>query len=150
MFGNLNPSARVSVAGVIAPANQAAGTVTSQWVDMQAWFALLALLNIGAMAAGGTIDAKIEQATDAAGTGVKDVPGSAIVQVTQAGAGANTLVEINLRQDDLDRNNDFRFVRLNVAAGAAASFLSGVLLGFDARYGAATDNDIAAVAQTVS
>jgi hypothetical protein len=149
MQGNLDPSSRTAIAGVI-PAQQAnVGTITSGWVDMRDFFALLAVLNIGVIGAGGTVDVKIEQATDAAGAGAKQVGNLAAAQIVKAG-GDNRQAAINVRQEDLDKNNGFRFVRVSVTVGGAASFLSAMLVGFDARYGAGSANQINTVAQTVS
>lgn len=150
MNGNLNPSMATGVVAVINPVSQAAGTVTTGWIDMQKFGALLAILAVGALGAGATVDAKIEQATDAAGAGAKDVAGSAITQLTKAGTDDNKQVLINLRQEDLDKNNAFRFVRLSVTVGTAASLVSAIMLAFNARYGAATDNDAATVDEIVS
>jgi hypothetical protein len=149
MQGNLDPSARVAIVGVI-PAQQAVvGTVTSGWVDMRAFSAVLATLNVGVIGASGTLDAKIEQATDANGTSAKAVAGLALVQLVKAG-GDNRQAAINVRPEDLDKNGNFKFVRLSVTVGVAATFLSAILAGLDARYGAAGANQINTVAQTVS
>lgn len=150
MFGNLNPSARASVAGAINPVSQAAGTVTTGWIDMQAWFSLLAILSVGAIGASGTVNAKLQQATDGSGTAAKDIAGAAITQLDAAGNDSNKQVEINLRQDDLDRNGGFRFVRLSVTVGTAASVIAALLVGLDARYGSAADNDAATVDEIAS
>lgn len=149
MQGNLNPSARTAIAGVIPPQQAAPGTVTTGFVDMRNFFAVLAMLNAGAIGAGGTIDAKIEQATDANGAGVKPVTGLAITQLAKAG-GDNRQAAINLRQEDMDKNNGFRFARLSVTVGGAATFLSAMLVAFDARYGTGTANQSTTVAETVS
>lgn len=149
MQGNLNPSARVAIAGVIPPQQAAVGAVTSGWVDMATFFAVLGTVSVGAIGAGGTIDAQIEQATTIGGANAKPVTGSAITQLAKAG-GDNRQVAINVRQEDLDKNGGFRFVRLTASVGGAATFLSGLLVGFDARYGAGTANQANTVAQTVS
>lgn len=149
MMGNLDPGARVAMVGVI-PAQQAGvGSVSSGWVDMRNAFDLLATLNIGVIGAGGTIDARIEQATSDAGAGAKPVAGLAVAQIVKAG-GDNRQAAINLRQEDLDKNANYRFVRLTVTVGGAASFLSAMLVAFDLRYGAGSANQLPSVAQSVS
>jgi hypothetical protein len=149
MQGNLDPSARITIAGVI-PAQQAnVGVVTSGWIDMRTFYALLATLNLGVIGAAGTVDVKVEQATDNAGTGAKQVGALATAQLVKAG-GDNRQAAINVRQEDLDKNNGFRFVRLSVTVGTAATFLSATLVGLDSRYGAASANQLGSVAQTVS
>lgn len=149
MQGNLDPSARVGIAGVI-PAQQAApGVVNSGFVDMRNFYAVLASLNVGVIGEAGTVDAKIEQATDANGAGVKPVPGLAVVQLAKA-RGDNRQAGINVRQEDLDKNGGFRFVRVSVTVGGAATFLSATLTGFDARYGAGNANQLGTAAPAIS
>ncbi|WP_419827667.1 hypothetical protein [Sphingomonas sp.] len=149
MQGNLNPSARAAIAAFLPPQQAAAGTVTSGWMDMRTFFDAHATLSVGVFGAGATVDAKIEQATDANGTNAKAVNGLAITQLVAAG-GNNRQSVINVRQEDLDKNAGFKFVRLSVTVGVAATFVSGTLIGLDARYGAAAANQSASVAETVS
>lgn len=148
MFGNLNPSDRAGIAAVINPAQVAPGTVTTPWVDARTFFALLAIISTGVLGAGATIDAIVEQATSDAGAGAKAVAGSAIGQIAKA-TGDNKQMAINVRPEDLDKNGGFKFVRLSINVGGAASFLSALLVGFDPRYGAAGANQSTTVAQTV-
>lgn len=148
MFGNLNPTARAGIAAVINPAQAAVGVITTPWVDARTFFSLLAIIATGVLGAGATIDGLIEQATDNAGSNAKPVVGSAIAQLTKA-ASDNKQVEINLRPEDLDKNGGFKFVRLSLNVGTAASFVSAVLIGLDPRYGAASANQSNTVAQAV-
>jgi hypothetical protein len=148
--GNLNPSARIGVVGVIDPDAYAAGTYTTGWIDMQDYFALMGVVMVGDMVASSTVDGKFQQATDSSGTGVKDVTGSAITQLTKAGTDDNKQVAINLRQSDLDRNNNFRFVRLSMTVATAASDAGGIVIATDTRYGAGTDTDATTVDEVVS
>lgn len=150
MNGNLNPAARASVVAAINPQSGAAGTFTTGWVDMQAFFAVLAVLQVGALGASATVDAKVQQASDSSGTGAKDVAGLAITQLTKAGTDDNKQVEINIRQEDLDKNNGFRFVRLSVTNATAASLISAVIVGMSPRYGDMTANDATTVDEVVS
>lgn len=150
MNGNLNPSQRVGVVGVIDPDAYAAGTYTTGWIDMQDFYAVLGVVLAGDLGALATVDAKFEQATDSAGTGAKDVTGSAITQLTKAGTDDNKQVAINLAQADLDRNNGFRYARLSMSVGTATSDAGAVVIALDSRYGAATANDATTVDEVVS
>ena len=150
MQSNLNPSARTSVVAVIDPDAYAAGTYVTGWVDMRTWFALLALISVGDFVATGVLNAKIQQATDAAGTGAKDVAGLAITALTQAGADDNKQALINLFPSDLDFNNGFCFVRLSMTLTVAGADAAGYLLGLSPRYGDAQANDAATVDEVVS
>lgn len=135
---NAKPSARATVAAVLNPVSQAAATVTTGWVSMATYDAVLALLQVGALGASGTVDAKLQQASDSGGTGAKDITGKAITQLTKAGTDDNKQVAINCRSDELDVAGGFTHVRLSVTVGTAASLISAVILGMDARYQPAT------------
>ena len=75
---------------------------------------------IGAMATAATLDAKLQQAQDATGTGVKDVTGSAITQRTEAGADGDEIVTLPTRSAALDIANGFTHMRLQVTAAVAS------------------------------
>lgn len=149
MYKNLNLSSRIGVIGGISPRSAGVGTVTTGWLDMQALFTVLALVSIGAFGANATVDAQIEQATDANGTGAKPIPGSQITQLVAAG-GNDRHAQINLRQEDFDRNAGFRFFRLSVTVGGAATQLAASIIGADFRAGGGAQNAATSVAQTVS
>ncbi|MDB5458145.1 MAG: hypothetical protein JWP92_3730 [Caulobacter sp.] len=150
MNSNLNPSARASVVGVIDPDAYAAGTYTTAWVDMQDWYALLAVPMVGDFVATGVLNAKFQQATDAAGAGVKDVVGGAITAMTQAGTDDNKQALVNLLPSDLDYNAGFRFARFSATLSTAGADFGAVVLGLSPRYGDATANDAATVDEVVS
>jgi hypothetical protein len=96
----------------------------------------MALISTGILGASATVDAKLQQATDGAGTGVKDIPGAAITQIVKA-SGDNKFSFINLDPQKLDVANGFCFVRLSVTVGTAASLVAGYLFGGNPRYGIA-------------
>lgn len=147
---NLKPSQRAAVVGVIDPDVTAAGTVTTAWVDMAKFESMMAVVMAGTLGSSATVDAKIEQATDSSGTGAKDVSGTDITQLTQAGTDSDKQAVINLYSDDLDAANDFRWVRLSVTVGTATSDVGALLLGFDPVYGPASDDDAASVDEIVN
>src|ERR1700731_1632726 len=125
MIPNIKASEQAAILGVVAPSSQAAGALTSAWVSAAGFNKLL-----GAAA---TVDAKFQQATDAVGTGAKDVAGAAIVQIVKA-TGDNVQAEINLDPQQLDVSNGFSFVQLSVTVGTAASLTAALLLGFTPRF----------------
>lgn len=139
------PSERFAVVGNIDPDAYAAGTVTTGWVAAKNFHSFLALIQVGDMVATSVVDAKVQQATDAAGTGAKDVTGSAIAQLTQAGGDDNKQALINVRTEDLDVDGEFAFIRLSVTIGVAGSDLGAVLFGVDPRNGPASDFDATTV-----
>jgi hypothetical protein len=101
------------------------------------------------MANGSTVDAKLQQATDAAGTGAKDITGKAITQLAQAANGASRQALINLRPDEVDTNNGFTYVRVVITVATAAAHTAAQLLGLDPRFAPADTVNQAAVAQIV-
>ena len=147
---NKLPSEQCAVVATIDPASKGAGTHDSDWVDMSLFGSAQAVLLLGAMTAGSTVDAKIQQATDSGGTGVKDVTGKALTQLTQAGTDDNKQAVINFGGDDLDVANGFRFARLRVTVATAASLAGGVILGHEPRYAPASDNDLASVDEIIA
>ena len=149
MFPNAKASEQLSILATLDPGNQAPGVATTGWVPLNTHHGLLALVQTGALATGATVDAKLQQAQDASGTGVKDVAGKAIAQLTQASNGANRQALINLRPEELDVNNGFAFVRLVVTVAAAAANTSAQLLGVNPRLASAETANQAAVAQIV-
>jgi len=142
----LKPSQRVGYVGGISPVSQAVGVVSSGWIDATTFHNYVALLQTGVLGASATVDAKLQQATANDGTGAKDVTGKAITQLVKAN-NDNDQVTIDLKQEDLDFNNGFKWFRLTVTVGTAASLVGASILGFDPRYGLATDNDATTVVQ---
>lgn len=131
---NIKPSDRAPVLAVIDPDAYTAATYTSGWVDMSLWGSLQAIVFAGTLGSGATLDAKLEQATSAAGAGAKDITGKAITQLTQAGTDSDKQAVINCQSEDLDVEGGFRYVRLSMTVGNATSDAGGVVLGMDPRY----------------
>ena len=73
---------------LLDPSSQAAGTVTTGWISVANHHGLLAIVQTGVLGTGATVDAKLQQAQDASGTGAKDLTGKAITQLTQAASGS--------------------------------------------------------------
>lgn len=148
MFPNIKGSEALSILATIDPASQAAGTVSSGWVSVANFHAFLAVVETGVLGATATLDAKIQQAQDNSGTGVKDVTGKAIVQIVKA-SGDNKQALLNFRPEDVDNANNFAFVRLSLTVGVAASIVAGKVLGVHPRYAPADAYNQAAVVQVI-
>lgn len=145
----LKSSQRVGVVGVINPQSSAA-VQASGWIDATAFHNFLAVIKVGALGAAATVDAKIRQATSNAGAGAKDVAGTSITQLTKVNTDDNKQVLINLKQEDLDFNNGFKFFQLSVTPATAACLIDGTVFGFDPRYGLGSDNNATTVAGVVN
>ena len=148
MFPNAKISEQLAVLDAISPVSQAAGTVTTGWISAANFERYMALILTGVLGASATLDAKLQQATDSSGTGVKDVTGKSITQVVKASGDAKQ-VEINLRAEELDTNGGFSYFRLSLTVGTAASLVSAVVLGGVARNLPASSLNAASVVQNI-
>lgn len=132
---NVKGSDIAPLTGVIDPDAYTAATYTTGWVSMADAERALATVMVGTLGASATVDAKIEQATDNAGAGVKDLsPAKAITQLTQAGSDSDKQVEINVISEELDVAGGFDHIRLSVTVGVATSDMAATLRSFSARY----------------
>lgn len=144
-----------SPAAVIDPDAYAVGTVVSAWVSMATWRRIVADVFAGTIGANGSVNAKLEQAQDAAGTGAKDITGKAITALTAAGTDSDKQARINLREEELDNNNGFTHVRLSITVASTdspppGSYVVGVIYGLDPDYHSAEEHDAATVDEIVS
>lgn len=146
---NAKPSELAAVVGVIDPDALAASTVTTGWVSMRDFGAVLAIVMAGTLGASATLDAKLEQATSSGGAGAKDIDGKDITQLTQAGTDSDKQVLINCRAEELDVDNGFSYVRLSMTVATATSDCGGLLLGMFPARGPASDFDAATVDEIV-
>jgi len=116
-----NATDLVSTQGLIEPVAGAATYVTA-YVYAGLANAWLASINVGT--AGTSVNAKIQQASDSSGTGVKDLSGSAITEIDGDGESA----QIQFKPADLDTANDFDHVRLSITTVGATAVAGGSLL----------------------
>lgn len=144
---NSKLSEALALLAVINPASQGVGTAVSGWVDVSQLHQIMAVVKVGAFGASATVDAKVQQATSNAGAGAKDIAGKAITQMLAAG-GNNRQAEINVRPQDLDTENGFRYVQLSITVGTAATLIDGAVHGAT-RFEPASDLNAASVAQVI-
>lgn len=133
MGPNQKPTDGLAILDAINPVSQAAGAVSTAYVSMAEYQTALATIVTGVLGASATVDAKLQQAQDSSGTGVKDITGKAITQILKA-SGDNKVAMINVRDTDLDVNNNFTFIRLTITVGTATSLVGATLAGFLPRY----------------
>ncbi|MEP3633689.1 MAG: hypothetical protein ABJM82_18850 [Shimia thalassica] len=146
----LTPSALSAVVGIIEPDATAVGDHSTGWISMSDFQAVSAIVMAGALGTAATLDAKFEQATDDAGSDLKDVEGAAITQLTKAGGDDNVQSIIEIWGEDLDIANDFTHVRLTLTVAGANSDLAAVVMGTHPRQGPASDHDLDSVAEIVN
>lgn len=133
MHPNALLSDQLALLDAINPVSQGAGAVSTGWIDCKNMHRILALITTGVLGASATLDAKLQQASDTAGTGAKDIAGKAITQIVKA-SGDNKMAMINLRSDELDVANGFNCVRLTLTVGVAASLVGATLMGGAVRF----------------
>lgn len=148
MDTNVKFSEGHAILATLDPVSQGAATVNTGWVSMALFHNLVALIQTGVLGASATLDAKLQQATTSGGAGAKDITGKALTQILKA-SGDNKQAMIELRDTELDVNNGFAFVRLQVTVGTAASLVSASLIGFNPLYQSAVPYDQAGVVQIV-
>ena len=148
MFPNAKASELLTILATIDPVSQAAGTVTTGWLNVANHHALVAIIQTGALGTSATLDAKFQQAMDSSGTSAKDITGKALTQIVKA-TGDNKQALINVKPEDLDTVNGFGFVRVTVTVGAAASVTSAQLIGVNPRFAPADAANQAAVVQVI-
>lgn len=109
-------------------------THVSDWVLLENYHRAWLYLNVGTMGANATLDANIQQAQDATGTGVKAITGKSITQLTQAGSDDNSEACIELQTEELDVDNGFEYVRFRVTIAVADCAYAATLFGTNSRY----------------
>ena len=87
------------------------GTYWTPWFSMRNFHRLLAIVAVGDIAQGGTIDFELQEATSVVGAGAVAIAGKAITQLTQAGGDGDDVCHINLRAEEMNAQNDYEFVR---------------------------------------
>lgn len=142
-------SETAAILAVVDPDANTAGTITTAWIPAKNYHKFMAIVMAGDLGTSGTLDCKIQQATDASGTGAKDITGKAITQLTQAGTDSNKQAIINLDAESLDVDNSFTHIALVFVTAVATGDSGAVLLGLDPRNGPASDNDVSTVDEIV-
>jgi len=93
-------------------------------IDMKDVTRLVAIINIGVITATGTFDAKLTQAVTSGGT-YKDITGKAITQLLAASdSNPAKPIVIELRADEMDLANGYRYVKVSLTPATAASLFS--------------------------
>jgi hypothetical protein len=112
--------------------NRAIGAYQSAWFDMSIHHRFAYVLQVGVIAAAGTVDLVLQEAQDATGTGAANIAGKAITQLTQAGGDGNDVCVIELRTEEMTPGTDFVRAVLTVAGNTA--FTAGVGYGIINRF----------------
>lgn len=142
---NSLPSERAAVIAAIDPIDAQTSARSSVWVSMDKFDRAMALISTGNIT--GTVNAAVQQATDSSGTDAKALKSSD----SFSAGDDNKQAVINVRAGELDVNNGFTHIALVITpAGGTSNVISGLVLGFDPRFGPASDEDASTVKQVVN
>lgn len=117
----------------IVPASRTSAEATTGYLSMRDYHKAVVIYNGGALAANATVDLKIMQAQDDAGTGVKAISGKAIT--TLGNANDNVICVIELDSSEMDVTNNFDYINVvHLCGGAAACLTSVVVIRYEPRF----------------
>jgi hypothetical protein len=110
----------------VPPLSRAAGTASSSWFPMRDYGRVAGILQFSDIPAGNTIQLVFRQATSSAGAGAKTIAGRATTAIAGALTGAVAVVE--LQGENLDVNNGYNHVQLQVVSVGATAHIASALL----------------------
>jgi hypothetical protein len=131
-YTNRDSEVRIPLA-TLYPASQTVEQNTSR-VLAEGYHRFFIEIIVGAMSSNATLDADLEQHDAASGGTTKNVTGKSITQLTDAGSDDNSRVGIELRTEELDVNNGFKWISLEVTPATAAVILTATIYGIEPRY----------------
>lgn len=147
MKSNLPASDQLAILAAAPPRNGQTAFHTP-WIKVTDAHEMAAIISAGTISATGTLNAKLQQATDDAGAGAKDIAGKAITEMGPDDS--NTEAVINLRSGELDEANGFSYVRLSITPAVANGAAGGLIVGLNPRYGPASTINADSVAEIVA
>lgn len=112
----------------------AIGTHTSAYVSLANYHRAAIYINVGEIAAGGGLDARVLQATTTAGAGAKVITGKSITRLTQAGGDGDDIICIEIRTEELDVTNAFDCIALELTVISAAAEIAYTIFGIVPRF----------------
>lgn len=123
---------------VVAPAVMSpAAEQISAYVSLQNYHRAVAVITLGAIAATGTVQVRLLQATSTAGAGAKGIPTTATqdkITTVLTTADASSTVVIELRTEELDVDNGFDCVAVAYDVDTDTVALSITLWGIEPVY----------------
>lgn len=140
-------SEQLAIVGTIDPeARTATGTALTDAIDMSKFEQVAFVILTNTIGATDTVDLKLTECATSGGT-YTDITGKAITQLDNADDDAQAV--INLRASELTPG--YRYVKAKLTHGgtAATCEVCVVAIAGDARFGPASDDDLASVAEIV-
>lgn len=141
------PTEQYAVVATLNPDAYTASSRTTDYVNMEFFHQISAILQAGTLGATGTLNAKILQATSSTGAGAVTVAGKAITALTTADNGK--LAIINLKTEEMNVVGGFSFAALRVVSVATSDW-GAIVLGLNPRYGPASANDLSDVDEIIA
>ena len=123
---------RIELLYVLHPDNHL-GDYYSPFIDVTNFHKLLAMWTVGDMAQASTVQMRIYESQDDVGTG-EQVIGKWPATLTAAGADDDSVVVVNLRSEEMDAANGFRWIRVRTLIQAGAAHASCHVFGTLPRY----------------
>jgi hypothetical protein len=112
------------------PDDRGPGTHNSDFVSLSTYHRAWLLVEVGDIGQGAAIYGGLQQASDAAGTGVKAITGKQFTLLDTA----SNLVCIELQTEELDVDNHFEYVRFYITTLVGTVIYSATLFGVESRF----------------
>lgn len=131
--------------GSLSPetANGTVGEHNTGYVSLENFHRVIIMITAGEAGGASTIDVDVEEGTSAAGAGAQNIAGKTITQLVAADEGDTVYIE--LRTAELDVNNDYSFINVEVTI-AVDTFTSDVkIFGFTPRFAPVDVTNIAEI-----
>jgi hypothetical protein len=117
----------------IVPASRNQAEILTSYVSMRDYHKATAIIQVGAIAANGIVNAKLIQATDTLGAGAKEITGKAITALGDTDD--NKMCVIELDTSELDVANQYDCIALQINTGGnSACLCSGLLVRWLPRF----------------
>lgn len=116
------------------PADSETVEINTGFVALNLIHRLVVIISVGDIAATGTFDVALQQATTTGGAGAKALAGKSTTQLTQAGGDGDDLLIIEVKSIELDVSNSFDCVNVRISPAVAASEFSVLVLGICQRF----------------
>src|SRR5262245_8136815 len=141
------PSQKLALAAVVDPKNGNNAANASGYLDLRKFRQALFVLLAGSIDQ--TVDFKLQEAKDSAGTGVQDLSGKSITQF--AATDDNKQALINIRAEEMTVNSGYTHVRAVATVGnGTTNLISVVGIGLEPVQEPASGSNLSSVAQVVS
>ncbi len=114
------------------PADSETVEINTAWIAMTNLHRIVILISVGDLAATATFNVDVEQATDNAGAGVKNITGKSITAL--AATDDDVPIAIEIRAEELDVAGGFDFIRVECTPANAAVEFAVFVLGVVPRF----------------